>query len=93
MALLHQVDRVRFLAFVSAGSGGDAEQPVDETDLTLCPWSIEDAVTAPDHAHDLEAPDRGECRLHCLEAAHPSDHRFERAAIGLDEVVQVLEVR
>jgi hypothetical protein len=89
-ALLHQVDRAKFPVFVSAGSGSDIEQIVHETDLALCAWIFEDAVTAPDHAYDLEALDRGGCRLHCLKAAHPSDHRLERAAIGLDDVVQVI---
>jgi dihydropyrimidinase len=73
-----------FLAIGASISGSDAEQPVDEVDLTLCPLSFEDAVTAPDHAHDFETLDRGRCRLHCREAAHPSDHRLERAVINCD---------
>jgi hypothetical protein len=43
---------------MSAGSGSDVEQLVDdpstssgEADLALCAWFFEDAVTTPDHGH------------------------------------------
>jgi hypothetical protein len=40
-ALLHYVDKGRFLAFMSAGSGSNAEQLVDEAELALCAWFFE----------------------------------------------------
>jgi hypothetical protein len=47
-------------------------------------------MAASDHAHDLEALDRGVRGLHRLEAPGGTDQPFERTMIGLDPVVEVL---
>lgn len=93
LALLHQLAAVVFCAFGAAVSGSDAEQVVDEADLALRTWFFEHAVATADHAHDLESLDRGRSCPHALEAAHPSDRGFQRAMIGLDDVLRSLEVR
>ena len=46
-----------------------ALQPVVEIlHLSVTPWFDQDAMAAADHAHDLEALDRGVSGLHRLEA-------------------------
>jgi hypothetical protein len=47
-------------------------------------------MAASDHAHDLEALDRGVNGLQRLKVPCPTDQPFERTMIGLDLVVEVL---
>ena len=49
----------------------------------------QDAMTAADHAHDLEASDGGGGCLHPLEATRRPDHALERPMIRFDDIVQV----
>ena len=82
-------DLGRILAFMGIQSGGDVEELVDETDFACGPGFTQDAMAAADHAHDLEALDRGVGRLHRLKASSGPDHLFEGAVIGLNDVVQI----
>ena len=70
-------------------SGGKAEELVDETDFAYHARVAEDAVTAADHAHDLETSDRGGGCLHPLEATRRPDQTLERTMISFNDVVQV----
>src|SRR5512144_135111 len=72
------------------GLGGKIEEFVDEPHFACDPGFDQHALAAPDHAHDLEALDRGVSGLHRLEAPGGTDQPFERAMIGLDPVVEVL---
>ena len=72
------------------GLGGEIEEFVDESHFACDPGFDQDAMAAPDHAHDLEALDRGVSGLHRLEAPGGTDQPFERTMIGLDPVVEVL---
>src|SRR5512133_2804429 len=72
------------------GLGGEIEEFVDESHFTCDPGFDQDAMAAPDHAHDLEALDRGVSGLHRLEAPGGTDQLFQRTMIGLDPVVEVL---
>ena len=47
-------------------------------------------MATSDHAHDLEALDRGDGRLHGLKPSGWTDYLLESAMIGFDDVVQVL---
>ena len=65
------------------------EQLVYQTDFACHARMAEVAVTASDHADDLEAPDGGGGCLHPLEATRRPDHALERTMIRFDDVVQV----
>ena len=65
------------------------EQLVYQTDFACHAPMTEDAVTAADHAHDLESPNGGGGCLHPLEATRRPDHAFERTMIRFNDVVQV----
>ena len=71
-------------------SGRETEELVDETDFACHARMAEVAVTASDHAHDLEAPDGGGGCLHPLEATRWPDHALERTMIRFDDVVEIL---
>jgi hypothetical protein len=45
-------------------------------------------MAASDHAHDLEALDRGVRGLHRLEAPGGTDQPFERTMIGFDPALR-----
>src|SRR5512132_2835554 len=50
------------------GLGGEIEEIVDESHFACDPGFDQDAMAASDHAHDLEALERGVSGLHRLEA-------------------------
>jgi hypothetical protein len=65
------------------------EQLAYQTDFARHAWMAHDAVTAADHAQNLETSDGGGGCLHPLEATRRTDHALERAVICLDDVIQV----
>ncbi len=51
-------------------SGGNLEELVHKADLIAYAWLAREAVSAPDHSHDLETLDRGRRSLDGLEASY-----------------------
>ena len=78
--------RAEFGCTPQRGLGGEIEEFVDESHFACDPVFDQDAMAAADHAHDLEALDRGVSGLHRLEAPCGTDQPFERTMIGLDPV-------
>src|SRR5512132_454643 len=66
------------------------QKPAHSSHFACNPGFNQDAMAASDHAHDLEALDRGVSGLHRLEAPGGTDQPFERTMISLDPVVEVL---
>jgi len=61
-----------------------------QTDFVADTSLARKAVSAPNHAHDLEAFDRGDGSLHGLKASRGPNHPLQCTMICLDDVVQVL---
>jgi hypothetical protein len=67
-------------------SSGKIEEPVYEADFACHTGLRQDAVAAPDHAHNLKTPQG--CGG-CLEALCRSDHTLVRAVIRFDDIVEI----
>jgi hypothetical protein len=71
------------------GLRGNLEKPLHQADFIVDTLLAGEAVTSPDHTHDLEALYCGWRGLHRLKASRWSDDPLERAMIRFDDVVQV----
>ncbi|MGI4827001.1 MAG: hypothetical protein ACRYFU_02255 [Janthinobacterium lividum] len=87
---IHRNSLSRSVPVLGLRLSGNLEEAIHKADPMVDAWPAGEAVSAPNHPHDLKALDCGGRCLHRLETVCGSDDPLECTMICFNDVVQVL---